>query len=339
MLLSDYALPAGGRQIVAWAHPTAGNARICAPALRSNPIESVPGINKLISGGYIVAATDYPGLGTDAPLGFLAGKAEGRAVLDSVIAARQVPGVGGSPRFALWGYSQGAHAALFAANISKAYVPELDLVGTVAAAPPANLQELLHAGTGTVDGRVLAALTMSAWSKLYGTALDGLVDTATAKIISNMTKLSAGDISGDLEMLAAQAPLEHRFLTADPGSLPPGHQLLQQNSIAKVQNSAPPLIAQGTDDEVVRCRVTNGFVEQLCRAGRAVNCEELIMGLPPAPSRQTRSPGLGSGLQDIHSRRTARWNAIEFRQEMTKVIPSSDARNSLATGGFAIVWS
>ena len=61
----------------------------------------------MVERGYAVAATDYPGLGTPGPHPYLVGVSEARAVLDPAPrAARTMPGVGGSDRFAVWGHSQ-----------------------------------------------------------------------------------------------------------------------------------------------------------------------------------------------------------------------------------------
>jgi hypothetical protein len=79
--------PAGGRPIVAWAHPTTGIVPHCAPSLAIFGFQQIQGLRDMIRRGYIVAATDYPGLGTPGPHPYLVGISEGRAVLDSLRAA------------------------------------------------------------------------------------------------------------------------------------------------------------------------------------------------------------------------------------------------------------
>ncbi len=91
----------------------------------------------MVDRGYVVAATDYPGLGTPQTHPYLVGVSEARAVLDSVRAARALTGA--QNRFAVWGHSQGGQAALFTGLIAKSYAPDLDLVGVAAAAPATDL--------------------------------------------------------------------------------------------------------------------------------------------------------------------------------------------------------
>jgi hypothetical protein len=131
--------PANGRPIVAWAHPTTGIVPKCAPSLARVFFQSIQGLHEMLQRGYVVAATDYPGLGTAGPHPYLVGISEGRAVLDSVRVARSIPGAGGGLAFAVWGHSQGGQAALYTGILAQSYAPELKIVGVAAAAPATEL--------------------------------------------------------------------------------------------------------------------------------------------------------------------------------------------------------
>ena len=61
----------------------------CAPSLYPDRAGLIWNLSDMLSQGYIVVATDYPGLGTDGVHPYLIGESEGRAVLDSVRAARR----------------------------------------------------------------------------------------------------------------------------------------------------------------------------------------------------------------------------------------------------------
>ncbi|WP_198031163.1 hypothetical protein [Bradyrhizobium sp. th.b2] len=60
--------PQAGRPIVAWAHPTSGIVPRCAPSLAIFLFQQIQGLRSFVRDGYVVAATDYPGLGTEGPL-------------------------------------------------------------------------------------------------------------------------------------------------------------------------------------------------------------------------------------------------------------------------------
>lgn len=98
--------PAGGRNVIAWAHPTSGVMPACAPSLYPTVVGLIWNLPDMLSEGYVVVATDYPGLGTEGIHPYLIGESEGRAVLDSVRAAQKLAR-GTSHRFAVWGHSQG----------------------------------------------------------------------------------------------------------------------------------------------------------------------------------------------------------------------------------------
>src|SRR5690349_15246867 len=84
------AAPKGGRPVVTWAHGTAGLGDQCAPSKAADAAASLPFVKQLVDAGYVVAATDYEGLGTPGVHPYLVGESEGRSVLDAARAARAV---------------------------------------------------------------------------------------------------------------------------------------------------------------------------------------------------------------------------------------------------------
>ena len=73
------AAPAGGRPVISWAHGTTGTAQNCGPSQVYDPVVplnqyflmsgnswtdyGIPSIEEWIKEGYVIAATDYQGLG------------------------------------------------------------------------------------------------------------------------------------------------------------------------------------------------------------------------------------------------------------------------------------
>lgn len=133
--------PPGGFPVIAWAHATTGLAYLCAPSRFA--YLDIPYLETFIAKGYVVAATDYQGLGTTGTLPYLVGSAEAEALLDSVKAAEQIPLAHASNNVIAFGYSEGGQGALFAGQIAHSYSPSLHLLGVVAEAPPTHLRELM----------------------------------------------------------------------------------------------------------------------------------------------------------------------------------------------------
>ena len=103
ILVPDDTPPDGGRKVVAYTHGTTGVASRCAPSLVTNPEQQpvlVEGGPELLAAGYVVAATDYQGLGTPGPHPYLVGDSEAMNALDSVRAARNLDEADASDDFA-----------------------------------------------------------------------------------------------------------------------------------------------------------------------------------------------------------------------------------------------
>jgi len=175
LVVPDAPAPEGGRSVVAWAHPTTGVVPDCAPSLQPNWRKTIPGLAGMVKAGMVVVATDYPGLGTPGVHPYLVGESEARAVVDSVRAVRRMPEAAAGDRFAVWGHSQGGHAALFSGELAASLAPELRLVGVAAAAPATNLGNLIEMDLGTRLGKVLASEALWSWSRVFDTPISAVV--------------------------------------------------------------------------------------------------------------------------------------------------------------------
>lgn len=278
--------PAGGRPVVAWAHPTSGVQPACAPSLSGWLYKSVQGLDAMLARGWVVAATDYPGLGTAGPHPYLVGESEARAVLDSVRAARAMPEAGAGRDVAVWGHSQGGHAALFTGILAGRLAPELRLVGVAAAAPATELGPLLSDDIDTDTGRNLTAMTLWSWTRVYGAPLAKIVDPAAVPVID---ALSADCIESVRDIWLRRAPtreLQRHFLTDEQfGKRQPWRGLLARNTPGLTPARLPLYLAQGSKDTLVRPEVTRAYAATLCRAGRRVRFD-LLDGVGHIPAAQ-----------------------------------------------------
>jgi pimeloyl-ACP methyl ester carboxylesterase len=246
---------------VAWAHPTTGVTEGCAPSLLPHFFATIPGLSELLARGYVVTATDYPGLGTVGPHPYLVGVSEGRALLDSVRAVGRLPEAKAGPRFAVWGHSQGGHAVLFAGEMARSYAPELALVGVAAAAPATNLATLLKDDINSPVGRVLAAYALSSWSKIYGAPLDPMVAPATQPAFDRVVADCIENIGEAYRVSVDVRPLRIGFPLRDPSTVAPWPGLFARNMPGHARAGAPLFISQGTIDPIVRPDVTAQFVK------------------------------------------------------------------------------
>jgi pimeloyl-ACP methyl ester carboxylesterase len=264
--------PAGGRPIVAWAHPTTGVVPHCAPSLAMFVFQQMAGLRQLIEQGAIVAATDYPGLGTVGPHPYLVGDSEARAVIDSVRAARNIPGADSGTSFAVWGHSQGGQAALYTGLIATTYAPELHLVGVAAAAPATSLVTLMGDDFKTSGGKNLTAMTVWSWSRVFGAPIDKVVLPEAMPVVDRLADECIESIFDILARRQTEKPLEQHFLSVpNIATVEPWRSLAAHNTPGALPRQIPMFLAQGTTDDIVRPEVTRAYMQRQCNAGSQVS--------------------------------------------------------------------
>lgn len=268
--------PKGGWPVISYAHGTTGVADVCAPTRipEGSPQEGYvtymnPVIDDWLDAGYAVVRTDYAGLGTPGPHGYLIGSDEGHAVLDIIAAARALdPRIG--KKFLIAGHSQGGHAALFAAGEAARYAKGLKLRGTVAYAPASHLAEqeaLLPALTSPSGLTALATLIVSG-----AASADEAIDPS--QILSDqvlafypqleqvcLAQLSAADSLGGIP------PSE----LLRPGANPTALRAVLTKQNPAVTTSAPILLAQGLADTTVFPQFTDLLNQELVANGDQVD--------------------------------------------------------------------
>jgi dienelactone hydrolase len=275
VVVPDAPPPAGGWPIIAHGHGTTGLAPACAPSRRANDYEGW-GINAVIS------ATDYLGLGPNGQLhAYLSGPSEGRAMIDSVRAARALTRGKTSRRWIASGASQGGHAALFAGEQAPHYARELDLLGVVAVEPSS---EATRAFPGDDPVLTTAVEVMS----LYGRAVDhpaltpdDYVSAATAQWAKQLRTVCLADAVASF----ASIPLKDVW-TKDPKQAEPSRSIVEESVPGRVKTSAPILLVQGGADVVVTPARTKALLERACGIGNRVQFR-----LYPAGDHPT-TPGL-----------------------------------------------
>jgi pimeloyl-ACP methyl ester carboxylesterase len=267
------AAPAGGRPIVGWAHGTTGVDDRCAPSLvyPHGGAGNIPELTRFLAQGAIVVTTDYPGLGTPGIHPYLVGVSEGRAVLDSIRAARALTNEDDDTEAVVYGHSQGGHAVLFAAELADGYAPDVDLVGAAAMAPPTDLAALMTADQGEAAGVVLTSLAITSWSKYYpDTHARDIVKTVFLPAVADIGRTCIATNAESLPTLPDVLTLRDRFLRGDPTTNRAWHPHFVENSPATPIRDTPLLVAQGLIDDLVRPDVTERYVAQQCSEGANV---------------------------------------------------------------------
>jgi hypothetical protein len=255
--------PSGATKTVAWAHGTAGLADQCAPSSQPNLYPDATYDNyadtvvSYLTQGWTVAATDYPGLGTPGGHPYLVGDSEGRAVIDSVRAARNLnPLLSGV--WAVSGHSQGGQAALFAGEIADTYGSGLHLKGVVAIAPASSLEVIGEFIPGT-PGQGYLAFAVFGYSVVDPSVRPQ--DILAPEALNLTGTLASGCFN---EVLAAYAPLTAQQMVIG-GEVPQSFlDKLALNNPAREANTAPVFLVQGDADATIPVDFTRGLLLQEC---------------------------------------------------------------------------
>jgi pimeloyl-ACP methyl ester carboxylesterase len=264
--------PENATRTVAWAHGTTGVADQCAPSATDHL--DLPAyddytrvVASYVSEGWTVTATDYPGLGTPGPHPYIVGSSEGRSIIDSVRAARNLdPTL--SDKWVVSGHSQGGQAAIFAGELADTYGKGLHLRGTVALAPASSLDLIAPALAGTpVQGYLVMAIyglaaldpTVHPEQILAQPALDrvGVLESGCFdEVMAAFANLTSDELLVGGQLSDAVAA---KFAASNPG----------QEAAA-----SPVLLVQGLNDDTIPADLTQYLQSQLCAFDQPVQLTE-----------------------------------------------------------------
>lgn len=282
------------RPIIAWTHGTWGVVERCAPSLSDRFFTDTPALAEMVRRGYVVVAPDYPGLGSSMPHPYLVGGDTARSVLDAVRAARAISGASPASRFAVWGESQGGHAALWTAIEASRYAPELQLVGTAAAAPPTDLAANFRSGSDANVRAMLTSFAAYSWSRRFDAPLATIANRSTRGIMTRLARNNCIDLARRprIGTILGIAAVRNAMRGKDMGTTVPWSGIMADNSVDPLMVRGPVLIAQSADDPIVAPEVTRTFTRALCRSRAPVRWVPLAGGSHATTAADSAGPTL-----------------------------------------------
>ncbi|WP_342318408.1 lipase family protein [Corynebacterium mayonis] len=248
---------------------------VLAPALGFN--YELPNYTAAALLGMRVVVVDYIGLGTPGAHTYVLHDEEARAVLD---AARAVVPAGEPVAF--YGYSQGGGAVAAAAELQPTYAPELNLKGTFAGAPPADLFATMQG----VDNSLITAVlgyALNGWVQRYPhlrATVEPLLNERGREFVHSTANSCMPD--GALRW----ALTDTRSLTTTGESLaqiatrlPELSALFDSQQLGRRPFSAPIMVSTGGNDDLVPSPQVVQLARDYCAAGMNVNL--LNENIPP----------------------------------------------------------
>jgi pimeloyl-ACP methyl ester carboxylesterase len=255
--------PDGGRQVVTLAHGTTGVADECAPSMDAADGQGLAIMQPFLHAGYLVAHTDYEGMGTPGRHPYLVGVSEGRGVLDAALAASSLPDAEAADQLTIFGYSQGGHAALWAGQLAPEWAPGFDLVGTVAGAPATELPVIVNAGARLPIAGFLYMM-IAGFNDAYPDApLSAVLTPAGEAELPAVDDGCAGDVIRHFGGLRSED-----LLVPGGGGTEPWKALFEDNNPGTVVAEAPVLILHSAADDVVPAALSAVLFNRMCGLGQ-----------------------------------------------------------------------
>ncbi|MFF5033498.1 lipase family protein [Nocardia salmonicida] len=223
--------------------------------------------------GARVLVTDYIGLGTPGMHTYANRFDSGHAILDGVRAANNLGGVGPETPVVLWGYSQGGGATAAAAEMAPAYAPELNLKGTWAGGPVADLTAILDKIDGALIGGAIGFAVngmLARYPELHR-AVDRVTSQAGRDMLETLSNSCIADVITYHPFLKTSSLTnDGRPLSAHLAELPEATPVLAELRIGNSTPATPVLITSGLNDDTVPYGQARRLAEDWCGKGATV---------------------------------------------------------------------
>ncbi len=249
----------------------------CAPSqalMKGGQWEQVL-INRALKKGWILSVPDYEGLQSH----WGAGVNSGQGVLDGVRAALNFGPLGLSgkaTRVGLMGYSGGALASAWAAELAPGYAPELKLQGVAAGGVPVDFGNVAR----KVDGGTFSGLyiTMAAALSRAYPEVDPqtFVNDKGLKMLAQSGEMCAGQLMTGAKETVLAYPFKRMsdyLKVPDLLEVPIMKRIIAENRLGQRSPKAPVYIYQGTLDQLIPIEDVDQLVQTYCRSGVPVQYE------------------------------------------------------------------
>ena len=224
--------------------------------------------------GAVVTVPDFEGTG----LHWMAGRESGYGTLDAIRATESFLGLGHRAKVGLSGFSGGAVAANWAAELAPTYAPALNLVGVAMAGVPANYVNHIAYMNGNDQYSAAIAGELLGLSRAYGVDLAQYLTPYGRQVVDQVRNACIASVFGktpgltvDKVMLPAYRDLSH---------VEPFATMLRDQTMGRMKTRPhPPMLiamgnADGKGDGAMVAADGRALARRYCRKGVAVEYQE-----------------------------------------------------------------
>jgi secretory lipase len=281
--------PDGGWPVISLAHGTTGIGTNCGPAQHPELLGYSPVVTSFLERGYAVALSDYEGLGPAGSHPYLEPRTAAFNVIDAVRALREMsPNV--SARWVALGYSQGGHAVWAADEFNSFYGHGLQLLGSVALAPAANVTgtaDVVSSGSMTEEQAMLYTLLITGLSQYTGLRVQSFLHGSAAEQSAQLKSCNVDRTRRtSVPKKPVPAPVPWRSVVnhlnqsramrpATPRDVDSLRDVLRTLALPQRALGTPMLVITGLDDALVLSSWVREAVSQSCALGGRIEYLEV----------------------------------------------------------------
>jgi hypothetical protein len=265
VILPLSAPPAGGRPLLSYQPAEDTLTRDCASSyeIRQGKMPELPeAMVPLLREGAALVVPDYEGPHSQ----WVAGVQAGHAVLDAIRATERFKPAalaGAKTPVAVWGYSGGAQATAWAAELQPHYAPELDLVASAHGAAPYVLRKTVAYLDGSPYAGIVLAAVVGMGRAYPEMRLDDVLNDAgkamRAKVGDQCIEQFAGEYPG--------AHLDDFTRLPKAQDLPYVSRVIDADDLGHRTPGAPTYLYQSATDELEPVAGADAIVANYCRRG------------------------------------------------------------------------
>lgn len=272
--------PRGGWPVLAVGHILTGIIPQCAPSLAAELGGYASILSVFVSKGYVVAMSDYEGLGVDGLQHLpLQAATLGNNLIDSVRAARRIVPTA-SNRWAAYGIGEGGLASWAAADLASTYGAGTQMVGAVALSPYANMSGMAEAAAAERLPREQYYLYLSVLQSLSNAPPQFDTGEYTTPFARESVDVTGKCAPLDVGSLAdAAAPLS-------PADIRPRNEAAVERFRDQIGSAAVPLASSGpaapvlvvyaTEDPSVSAQSIADAARTACQRGNPVEVNRRV---------------------------------------------------------------
>jgi hypothetical protein len=223
-----------------------------------------------LANGWVVTVPDYEG----PQLHWMAAREAGKATLDSLRATESALGLGADTKIGLSGYSGGAVAAEWAAELAPSYAPHLNLVGVAIGGIPVDYESLFRYANATLVYSAALPGMLLGLARAYHLDLQRYLSPYGRKMVHAERNMCIGSAFGDHPGLTYQKMLKAAYRNLF--HVKPFARIFREQRMGTVRGHPHTAFLMGNGDVdgygdgVMSLRDVIALGQEYCRQGVAV---------------------------------------------------------------------